>query len=179
MELNIQQIPARDEEFGAPIRKIFLPHKNEKLIVGDFSSQEPRLQAHYAEILGCTGGKEVAQAYRGNPELDIYTYISAGAGIERKDAKTIHLGLSYGMFKYKLADQLNVTLQRAEYLLEQYYTNFPWMAQIQKLTSKNLLKRGYIKTLGGRKAVIDPPYMFKGKLRTNESKALSKLRHGS
>src|SRR3990167_4038926 len=40
LELSIHQIPRRDEEFGQPVRELFLPHGDEKLICCDFSSQE-------------------------------------------------------------------------------------------------------------------------------------------
>ena len=178
-ELSMHQIPRRDEEFGTMIREIFLPHTGEQLVVGDFSSQEPRLQVHYASIMGCTGVDDLVTTYNNNPSLDIYNYLSNSAAIERDDAKTIHLGLSYNMYIDKLAISLKVARDIAESLLNKYHENFPWMKQLQKITSKNLLKLGYIKTIGGRKLLIDPPYVFRGKTRTNESKGLSKLIQGS
>lgn len=178
-EISIHQIPARDGDFGAPVRDLFLPHEGEQLVCGDFSSQEPRLQVHYAEVIGCTGAKEIADEYRKNINFDIYTYIAEIANIERKTAKTIHLGLSYGMHINKLAETLEVTLDEAKHLLDQYYTHFPFMRELQNITAKTLKKNKYIKTVCGRKLGIDLDFLWNNKIRTQENKALSKLIQGS
>ena len=44
------------------------------------------------------------------------------AGIERKQAKTINLGLMYGMGKNKLMAELGLMKDSAEKLIKQYHT---------------------------------------------------------
>jgi DNA polymerase I-like protein with 3'-5' exonuclease and polymerase domains len=178
LEISIHQIPSRDEEFGAPIREIFLPHKDEKMICCDFSAQEPRLQVHYATKLGCSKAGEIAKAYQDNPALDYHQKVADMTKIIRAYAKTINLGLSYGMGIAKLCIELGLEYRAGKVLIAQYHRLLPFMQQLQTLTSKNLLKLGYIKTLGGRKLKLNS-YVWEGKYITNEKDALSKLIQGS
>lgn len=48
---NLQQQPARDPEIGPLWRSIYLPDAGGKWACLDFSSQEPRLITHYAEVM--------------------------------------------------------------------------------------------------------------------------------
>ena len=47
---NLQQIPARHAILGPLIRSIFIPEKDCKWGIFDYSQQEPRLVVHYASL---------------------------------------------------------------------------------------------------------------------------------
>lgn len=179
LELSIHQIPRRDEEFGAPIRELFLPHDGQKMVCCDFSSQESRLQVHYAKLLGCKGVQAIVDAWNADPMMKYHHKVADMTGLEYDTAKMINLGLSYGMHAKKMSEKLGMSFEEGEAVIKQYHKLLPFMQQLQDITSRNMSKLGYIKTIGGRKLYIDPPYVFNGRKRTNESKALSKLIQGS
>ena len=49
---NLQQIPARNKEYGNKIRSLFLPEEGRQWGSFDYSQQEPRLVAHYSASIG-------------------------------------------------------------------------------------------------------------------------------
>jgi DNA polymerase I-like protein with 3'-5' exonuclease and polymerase domains len=151
---NLQQVPARHEIIGPMVRGLFLPEEGDIWAANDFSSQEPRLLVHYATLLGLPGAEKMAQAYRDNPDTDFHQMVADMAGIKRKAAKTIGLGLMYGMGKAKLATQLDLPLDEASELIATFHSKVPFL----KGTVDAVMKRiehpasgGSIRTLLGRK----------------------------
>ena len=151
---NLQQVPARHEIIGPMVRGLFLPEEGQIWAANDFSSQEPRLLVHYATLLGLPGAEKMAQAYRDNPNMDFHQMVADLAGIKRKAAKTIGLGLMYGMGKAKLATQLDLPLDEASELIATFHSKVPFL----KGTVDAVMKRiehpasgGSIRTLLGRK----------------------------
>jgi len=106
---NLQQIPARNKDFGPKIRGLFMPLDGHRWGSFDYSQQEPRLVVHYASSIGegYEGSNELVEAYT-NSDADFHQTVADLAGIERKQAKTIGLGLMYGMGKNKLANELGL-----------------------------------------------------------------------
>jgi DNA polymerase I-like protein with 3'-5' exonuclease and polymerase domains len=166
---NIQQVPARDPELGPAFRSLFLPEEGDILYVADFSSQEPRLQVHYAELIGDASGVELAEAFRENPTLDLHSRVAAMAEISRPHAKTVNLGLSYGMGITKLAATLGVTEAQAKAVKRKYTKGAGYLAALNKYAQNASSQKGYIKTLLGRRSGVEPGF---------EYKALNKLIQG-
>jgi DNA polymerase I-like protein with 3'-5' exonuclease and polymerase domains len=151
---NLQQVPARHEIIGPMVRSLFLPEEGQLWAANDFSSQEPRLLVHYATLLDLPGAERMADAYRNNPDTDFHQMVADMAGIQRKAAKTIGLGLMYGMGKQKLANSLDLPLDEAAELINSFHMNVPFL----KGTVNSVMKRiehpasgGSIRTLLGRK----------------------------
>lgn len=111
---NLTQQPARDKELGPMWRAIYVPEEGECYVAADYSQQEPRLTVHYAVLDGRPGAEEFAQRYRDDPKTDCYIPVAEAAGIERKPAKTIFLGVSYGMGGGKLCRDLGLPTLRQE-----------------------------------------------------------------
>ena len=151
---NLQQVPARHELIGPMVRGLFLPEEDELWAANDFSSQEPRLLVHYATLLDLPGAEKMANAYQENPDTDFHQMVADMAGIKRKAAKTIGLGLMYGMGKQKLANSLDLPLEEASDLIATFHNKVPFL----KGTVNAVMKRiehpasgGAIRTLLGRK----------------------------
>jgi DNA polymerase I-like protein with 3'-5' exonuclease and polymerase domains len=151
---NLQQVPARHEVIGPLVRGLFLPEEGDVWAANDFSSQEPRLLVHYATLLDLPGAEKMANAYRENPGTDFHQMVADLAGIKRKAAKTIGLGLMYGMGKAKLANSLDLPLDEASELIATFHSKVPFL----KGTVDAVMKRiehpasgGCIRTLLGRK----------------------------
>ena len=148
---NLQQIPARNQIIGPLIRSLFIPEKNCQWGIFDYSQQEPRLIAHYASMKSFTGASKFVEAYQEDETTDFHQLVADMADIGRKQAKTINLGLFYGMGKGKLMSQLGVDLETASDLLAAYHERVPFVKQLMNDTMNKAGKKGHLRTLLGRK----------------------------
>ena len=128
---NLQQIPSKSE-LGSKIRQLFLPEEGHEWASFDYSQQEPRLVVHYALKNGFEGAEVMAEAYKKDPKTDFHKIVAEMAKITRKQAKTINLGLFYGMGKGKLAKSLELEKEEAEELFNQYHTKVPFVRKLSK-----------------------------------------------
>ena len=152
---NLQQIPARNKDLGPKIRSLFIPE--EKHIWGcfDYSQQEPRLVVHYAAttdpIMYDDSVADIVKKFENN-SVDFHQTVADMAGISRSNAKTINLGLFYGMGKAKLQAELGLsTKAEAENLFNQYHENVPFVKDLMTMTSTQAQFSGSIGTLLGRR----------------------------
>ena len=162
---NLQQIPARDPELGPMIRSLFLPEEGEQWAAIDFSQQEPRILVHYAHVLGNAKGRvpfkgteEFVEGYRNNPDMDFHTMVAEMADINRKQAKTINLGMMYGMGVNKLANQLDIEVDEAKSLITQYHDRVPFVKGLMNGVMQHLNSNrsgGTISSILGRKCRFD------------------------
>ena len=148
---NLQQIPARDPDTGPLIRSLFIPEENCKWGTFDYSQQEPRLVAHYALRFGYDSAQTIANSYENDPSTDFHQIVADMAKIDRKEAKTINLGLFYGMGKAKLQAELGVTKEKTEELFSQYHNNAPFVKMLLNGVMEVAQEKGRIKTLLGRR----------------------------
>jgi DNA polymerase I-like protein with 3'-5' exonuclease and polymerase domains len=157
---NLQQIPARDPEIKSLIRGLFVPEEGEKWGSFDYSSQEPRLLVHYCSILNRStrfntrGIDDIVSAYR-ESDVDFHQMVADMAGISRKEAKTVNLGIMYGMGQGKLANTLDITVPEAKELLDTYHSKVPFVKSLASEVSKRAQEHGQIRTLLGRKCRFD------------------------
>jgi DNA polymerase I-like protein with 3'-5' exonuclease and polymerase domains len=151
---NLQQVPARHEIIGPLVRSLFLPEEGQLWAANDFSSQEPRLLVHYATLLDLPGAERMAEAYRNDPNTDFHQMVADMAGIKRKAAKTIGLGLMYGMGKQKLANSLDLPLDEAAELIGTFHSKVPFLRGTIDAVMRRIehpASGGSIRTLLGRK----------------------------
>ena len=146
---NLQQIPARNKELGPRIRSLFIPEEGHTWGVFDYSQQEPRLVVHYAALQNLYGVDEVLEAYRGG-DADFHTIVADMAEIPREQAKTINLGLFYGMGKNKLQAELGVSKDKADDLFRQYHNKVPFVKKLMDNVMRRAQDSGKIRTLLGR-----------------------------
>jgi len=151
---NLQQIPARHPELGPMIRSIFIPEENCKWGSFDYSQQEPRILVHYAKLQNLEGVDEIVDAYNAG-DADFHQVVADMAGIERKQAKTINLGLMYGMGKNKLMSELGLMKESAEKLIKQYHIKAPFVKKLMDNVTRKAENYGKIRTLGGRACHFD------------------------
>jgi len=146
---NLQQIPARNKELGPQIRSLFIPEEGHTWGVFDYSQQEPRLVVHYATLQNLYGVDEVLEAYK-KGDADFHDIVADMAEIPRYQAKTINLGLFYGMGKNKLQAELGVSKEKAEGLFRQYHNKVPFVKQLMDNVMQRAQDSGKIRTLLGR-----------------------------
>ena len=161
---NLQQIPARDPELGPMIRSLFLPEEGEQWAAIDFSQQEPRILVHYASVYGRSRGaalpgtKEFVDGYNNDPNMDFHTMVADMANIPRKQAKVINLGMMYGMGVNKLSEQLDISVNEAKSLINQYHDRVPFVKMLMQGVQNRLNDKsssGSIRSILGRKCRFD------------------------
>ncbi len=144
---NLQQIPARDPDTGPLIRSLFIPEESCKWGTFDYSQQEPRLVAHYALKFQLPSVNDIADSYENDPSTDFHKIVAEMADIPRSQAKTINLGLFYGMGKAKLMNELDLTKDKADDLFKKYHDRAPFVKQLMNKVMNAALNKGQIKTL--------------------------------
>ena len=170
---NLQQIPARHKELGPLIRSIFIPEEGCKWGCFDYSQQEPRILVHFASLMRLEGTGTIVDSYK-DGSADFHQMIADMAGIERKQAKTINLGIMYGMGKNKLMAELGLLKDAAEKLLKTYHQKAPFVKMLSEAVSRRADDSGKIRTIGGRLCHFDmwEPHGFGIKKPLNHADAL-------
>ena len=145
---SILNIPSYVE--GLPnLREIFLPDEGHIWGKRDWSQQELRLAAHFA-------GGPMAKIYLDDSKADLYSIISqrltasASMPVSRSVAKTLYLGLSYGLGIKSFAEKLNISDQKASLLRAVFLSEFKEVAAVMQETKSKAAAGDCITTLGGR-----------------------------
>ena len=183
---NLQQIPARNKDLGPLIRGLFIPEEGCKWGCFDYSQQEPRLVVHFAASTPVVKDDQavidIVEAFK-KDSVDFHQTVADMANISRTQAKTINLGLFYGMGKAKLQAELGLgSKEEAEELFEQYHDSVPFVKELMTMTSNQAQTLGHIKTLGGRRCRFNKwepkSFGFHKALPTDEAiKEYGDLRH--
>ena len=151
---NLQNIPVR-EELGRNIRKAFVP-MNDLLLSADYSQIELRILAHISKSKG------LIEAFKNN--LDIHTKVASDIyGIPkeavtktmRRTAKAVIFGIVYGISGFGLGENLNISKKDADLFIAKYFELYPEVKKYTEAIVKFAKEYGYVKTLFGRKRVID------------------------
>ena len=155
---NLQQIPARDPEIKKLIRGLFIPEEGHKWGSFDYASQEPRWLVHYcATLTGVDRHPQIDDVvkmyHEGN--ADFHQMVADMANIPRKQAKTVNLGIMYGMGKGKLANVMDIEMEEAERLLNTYNQKVPFLKSLSEKAMDRAASTGVIRTWLGRKCRFD------------------------
>ena len=119
---------------------------------------------HYAHAYGKSQGyemkgvKEFVEGYTNDPDMDFHTMVADMAQIPRKQAKTINLGMMYGMGVNKLSDQLDIPVDEAKTLIQKYHDRVPFVKLLMNGVMNKLNDRtssGSIRSILGRKCRFD------------------------
>ena len=127
---NLQQIPAKGY-IGSKMRELFIPEDGCKWGSFDYSQQEPRIVVHYAIKLGLPGTESLQEEFD-RDDADFHQIVADMANISRKQAKTINLGLFYGMGKIKLQRELGLDQRQAKELFNEYHGRVPFVRQLSQ-----------------------------------------------
>ena len=145
---NLQQIPSKGY-IGKKMRELFIPETGSEWYSFDYSQQEPRIVVHYAIKLGMAGTADLQKEFD-KKDADFHQIVADMANIPRKQAKTINLGLFYGMGKIKLQKELSLDSKRAQTLFNTYHAKVPFVRQLSRDLSEFASNEGLLFTLGDR-----------------------------
>ena len=161
---NMQNIPSHAKD----IRGIFKAPKDYSIIGSDYSAQEPRSTA------ALSGDHNMIEAYREGK--DLYAVIASkcfhndyadnlefrpGTGelqpegkARRAKAKTVLLGVTYGMGATTLAERMGLSFDESNKIIEDFYKGFPGVEKLTKDSQEMLKKKGYVTDMFGRRRHI-------------------------
>jgi len=146
---NLQNIPARDPEFGPKIRALFLPEENEQWVSHDYSQIELRLLLHYA--MGA-GADDARKLFNTDLSADFHQMVMDKTGLPRKPAKTISFSLCYGSGVKNTADLLSCSMDEARAFRDAHFDGMPFMKTTFDKCAHVAQTRGYLFTIMGRRA---------------------------
>ena len=154
---NLQNIPIKNDE-GKMIRSAFIADEGYSLISADYSQIELRIIAHISD------DNNLKNAFKNN--IDIHSLTASevfGVPIEdmsqdiRRKAKAINFGIIYGISPFGLSNQLDISRSEASDYRRSYFEKFPSIRDYMESTKEFAKNNGFVKTLFGRKCIIDDP----------------------
>jgi DNA polymerase I-like protein with 3'-5' exonuclease and polymerase domains len=143
---NLQQVPKRNKEIAQLFRAVFLPDEGLDWIDADLSQCEPRLLAHYS------GSRVLTAGYTSKPSVDAHTAVANAAGIDRESGKRLNQTIITGGGKAKLISMLGPSGAK---IYDDYFRAMPEVKRLQKEASARMARRGFVKSLLGRRARLE------------------------
>jgi DNA polymerase-1 len=162
---EIQSWSADDFE----VRRLFVPEEGEWLSA-DQAQVEYRIFAHYAN------SPEIIAQYLKDPHTDFHNFVMqmvrrVKPEIDRKATKDINFAFIFGAGTGKIATMLGKGFEEAKELVRAYKKEFPEADELLSTASRLASRRGYVKTIMGRRGRFPD--------RQNLHKALNKVIQGS
>lgn len=153
---NLQNIPARGE-LSSAFRKIFISSfgKEGVILSADYSQIELRILAHFS------GDDTLKKAFFNG--VDIHTLTasllfnvdeSEVSPSQRDTAKRINFAILYGMTSYGLSEELKISPQEAEMIIQDYFLRYPKVKQYIEKVLKDARSKGYVSTILGRRRYL-------------------------
>jgi DNA polymerase I len=161
------------QQFPEPARGIVLADEGSGLTSIDWSQIEPTIVANLA------GETEIVARYEDpTVKADLYQPVAEKAGISRKQAKTVLLGLLYGLGAAKLARDLDCTEDEAWELKNLVFDAMPRVAAFTRQLRRDGEDHMKIITLAGRILPI-PMGTYEGRTSVQTHKAINYTVQGS
>ena len=169
---NLQNIPSKTKKLsdgtvidaGHDIRQMFIAGEGNVIIGGDFSQQEPRCLAHMSQdenmINAYLHGKDlyatIASKLYNKPYEECKEFRPDGTvnpeGKQRRSSvKPILLGIMYGRGVNSIAEQMNITKEEAQQVINDFYKQFPRVKEFVEFAQENARTYGFVETAWGRK----------------------------
>lgn len=150
-EPNLQAFPKRNIEVGRVVRRLVIPDDGMAIEEADAKQQEPRLFTHYS------GDPVLTDGYRAGT-MDIHDRASQVLALDREVAKRLSMGMLTMMSYKTLAGHMRWPIERATTAHKAFLQDaFPKIGAFQQLAVQTFKRRGYVKTLLGRRAYCDDP----------------------
>jgi DNA polymerase I-like protein with 3'-5' exonuclease and polymerase domains len=153
---NMQQVPKRSD-IGKAIRQLYIAEEGKLWCKADYSSQEPRLQVHYA-LLGQFGkplptAEEACEAFARGEKL--YTFFEKTTGLPYDTCKMLCLGISYGMGNKKMATTLGISEEMCKSTMHKFNNEAPFLKILFENVMNKASQTGSIRTILGRRSTFD------------------------
>lgn len=161
---NLQNIPSHAKD----IRMIFTARSGYSIVGADYSAQEPRSTASLSndsnminaykegkDLYAVIGAACFHNSYEDNLEFHPVTHELQPEGKARRaKAKTVLLGVTYGMGSTTLAERMGLSREEADEIINDFYKGFPGVEKLTKTSQDMLRKTGYVTDMFGRRRHI-------------------------
>ncbi|WP_040329125.1 DNA polymerase I [Clostridium ihumii] len=163
-EPNLQNIPIK-YEMGRKIRKVFIPHNEESVLLSaDYSQIELRVLAHIAD------DENLINAFKKHNDIHTTTASEVfNVNIEdvtpqmRSNAKAVNFGIVYGIGDFSLAQDLNITRKEAKEYIDTYLARYPKVKEYIDNIISEAENKSYVTTILNRRRFI-PEIMSSNKI---------------
>lgn len=152
---NLQNIPVRTPT-GRRIRACFIADPDAAgLLTADYSQIEMRIMAHVSNDAGLITAFQAGE--------DLHTTVGATVfGVPpsdvtadmRRQVKAMSYGLAYGLSAFGLSQQLDIGVDAARALMDDYFDRFGGVRDYLRRTVEEARKTGYTETLMGRRRYL-------------------------
>jgi DNA polymerase-1 len=154
-EPNLQNIPIKYEN-GRSIRKVFIPHNLDSVILSaDYSQIELRVLAHIA------GDENLINAFKHSSDIHTKTASEVfGVPIDevtktmRSNAKAVNFGIVYGIGDFSLAQDLGITKAEAKKYIDNYLESYPKVKEYMDRIILEAENKSYVTTILNRRRFI-------------------------
>ena len=171
-EPNLQNIPSKKKKLsdgtvidaGHDIRQMFIAGEGKVIVSGDFSQQEPRCLAHLSQdthlceaylegkdLYATIASKLYNQPYEECKEFRPDGTVNPEGKQRRNSVKPILLGIMYGRGVNSIADQMGMTKEEAQQVINDFYNTFPTVKDFVEDTQQMARDLGFVETAWGRK----------------------------
>ena len=152
---NLQNIPIRTAE-GRQIREAFVVGAGyELLLTADYSQIEMRIMAHLS------GDEGLIEAFRSGE--DLHRFVGSRVfrvppeevtGEMRAKIKAMSYGLAYGLSAFGLSRQLDIAVEEARGLMDEYFDRFGGVRDYLRGVVEEARTTGYTETIMGRRRYL-------------------------
>lgn len=151
---NLQNIPSKK----LPVfRTMFIAGVGRVFVVMDVAQQEPRILAIYSKDKTLTD----ILLRRLSPHIELGKDLFDESNFSKKDeryaiAKSINLGLTYGLTASGLSRDTGISISESERLIKMYFQKFPGVKNYIERQRGIAAEKGYVETLLGRRGYVNP-----------------------
>ena len=147
---NLLAVTKHEQGLAEVIRRVFVADDGYTMVERDYSQCEPCLFAHYS------GDTRLLEGYRATPPRDVHTIVADLFNADRgTTAKRMNMGMFTGMSARTFASHMGMSLLEARQLWDKWNAMFPCIGVFQAQAKARMLKKGYVRTLLGRRARMD------------------------
>ncbi|MBV1907700.1 MAG: DNA polymerase I [Kangiellaceae bacterium] len=162
---NLQNIPVKSPE-GRSIREAFIAPKGYKILAADYSQIELRIMAHLSQDEGLLTAFSAGLDVHSATAAEVFdTELEHVSSEQRRHAKAVNFGLIYGMSRFGLAKQLNISNDDAAHYIDTYFARYPDVGTYMESTKEKAKDLGYVETLFGRRLYLPQINASNGMLR--------------
>ena len=148
---NLQNIPIRTFR-GRQIRKCFKAPPDFLFVSADYSQIELRILAHITEDPGlCEAFKENLDVHAVTASEIFHIPLKSVTADLRSISKAVNFGIAYGQGVYGLAEFLSISREEARGIIDRYFKKFIKVKDYIESAKEEAFRKGYVKTLFGRK----------------------------
>lgn len=149
---NLQNIPVRLEA-GRLIRKAFVAAENNILLSSDYSQIELRVLAHMSKDEHLIDAFNHGADIHSSTAMRVFN-IDKPENVtpnDRRNAKAVNFGISYGETEYGLAKRLSISNKEAAEMIQAYFERYPGVANYIAETKREAKDKGYVSTMFNRR----------------------------